>query len=341
MRAVAVTMVDPQLEFHSIPHPGFLIQGFLFQCGATYVIQYKWYNLCGAIQAARSAAQSMWCNLSKRPLRWDSIVVQHCGADLRCRSGQPPSLQSQQFCSRLGRVVLGSQYEPTPARRGTELLPAMAVRKRPAARAAGEDGPGTHPDCDDDDDEPLVARRRPSAAIPAAPATSSAAPAASADRRTYHDMLMDPSPPEWLKRHAAPTGIRRDFLARVSLLITPSDNPSAYWVCRAGLDVGTTLAQEDGVQRNLETIEFFSGWGVYSYWARHAGLRSREYDARTRNEVENLAKVPGIAYAVYLTNSIVPRGTVLMAPPHGYRGSSEFEFSVMVNSVASLMLSLA
>ena len=154
-------------------------------------------------------------------------------------------------------------------------------------------------------------------------------------------MLMDPSPPEWLKRQAAPTGVRREFLARViqaaGALIAPSDNPSAYCVCKTGLDVGTTLAQEDGVHRNLETIEFFSGWGVYSYWARYAGLRSREYDARTRHEVGNLAKAPGIAYAVYLTNSIVPRGTVLMSPPLGHRDISEFEFSVVVHSVASVM----
>ena len=32
MRAVAVPMADPQLEFHWIPDPGFLIQGFLIQC---------------------------------------------------------------------------------------------------------------------------------------------------------------------------------------------------------------------------------------------------------------------------------------------------------------------
>ena len=32
MRAVAAPMADPQLEFHWIPDPGFLIQGFLIQC---------------------------------------------------------------------------------------------------------------------------------------------------------------------------------------------------------------------------------------------------------------------------------------------------------------------
>ena len=32
MRAVAVPMADPQLDFHWIPDPGFLIQGFLIQC---------------------------------------------------------------------------------------------------------------------------------------------------------------------------------------------------------------------------------------------------------------------------------------------------------------------
>ena len=32
MRAVAVPMADPQLEFHWTPDPGFLIQGFLIQC---------------------------------------------------------------------------------------------------------------------------------------------------------------------------------------------------------------------------------------------------------------------------------------------------------------------
>ena len=32
MRAVAVPMADPQLEFHWIPDPGFLIQDFLIQC---------------------------------------------------------------------------------------------------------------------------------------------------------------------------------------------------------------------------------------------------------------------------------------------------------------------
>ena len=32
MRAVAVPTADPRLEFHWIPDPGFLIQGFLIQC---------------------------------------------------------------------------------------------------------------------------------------------------------------------------------------------------------------------------------------------------------------------------------------------------------------------
>ena len=32
MRAAAIPRADPQLEFHWLPDPGFLIQGFLIQC---------------------------------------------------------------------------------------------------------------------------------------------------------------------------------------------------------------------------------------------------------------------------------------------------------------------
>ena len=42
MRAVAVPMADPRLEFHWTPDPGFLIQSFLIQCLPPYIYTRIW-----------------------------------------------------------------------------------------------------------------------------------------------------------------------------------------------------------------------------------------------------------------------------------------------------------
>lgn len=122
-----------------------------------------------------------------------------------------------------------------------------------------------------------------------------------------------PPPPTWLSTQAAPCGVP-PWAVQLA-----DDTLPAEWPGTCGPHMVTVIGEglmriARRIDRDLDFVEFCSGWGEICYWCRQAGLNAHEYDAGTRHRDESLVSPLGLWWAGILVLRLRPQACAHWAP---------------------------